>query len=62
MSQGPSQKAQNQVTFLMNFSDEVGRKVPVGKRPQPRLTLQTSNDIQYFEVVCRSTLGLVGHS
>jgi eukaryotic-like serine/threonine-protein kinase len=25
------QKAQNQVTFLMNFSDELRRKVPVGK-------------------------------
>ena len=25
------QKAQNQVTFLINFSDEVRRKVPVGK-------------------------------
>jgi serine/threonine protein kinase/Tol biopolymer transport system component len=26
-----AQKAQNQVTFLMNFSDELRRKVPVGK-------------------------------
>ena len=25
------QKAQNHVTFLMNFSDELRRKVPVGK-------------------------------
>ena len=25
------QKAQNQVTFLENFSDELRRKVPVGK-------------------------------
>jgi hypothetical protein len=25
------QKAQNHVTFLMNFFDEVRRKVPVGK-------------------------------
>jgi hypothetical protein len=26
-----AQKAQNQMTFLMNFSDELQRKVPVGK-------------------------------
>jgi len=26
-----AQKAQNQVTFLMNFLDELRRKVPVGK-------------------------------
>jgi hypothetical protein len=26
-----AQKAQNQVTFLMNFSDELRRKIPVGK-------------------------------
>ena len=26
-----AQKSQNQVTFLMNFSDELRRKVPVGK-------------------------------
>jgi hypothetical protein len=26
-----TQKAQNHVTFLMNFSDELRRKVPVGK-------------------------------
>ena len=26
-----AQKAQNQVTFLMNFFDEVRRKVPIGK-------------------------------
>jgi hypothetical protein len=26
-----AQKAQNQVTFLMNFSDELRRKVPIGK-------------------------------
>jgi hypothetical protein len=26
-----AQKAQNHVTFLMNFSDEVPRKVPIGK-------------------------------
>ena len=26
-----AQKSQNQVTFLMNFSDELRSKVPVGK-------------------------------
>jgi hypothetical protein len=26
-----AQKAQSHVTFLMNFSDELRRKVPVGK-------------------------------
>ena len=26
-----ARKAQNQVTFLMNFSDELRRKVPIGK-------------------------------
>ena len=26
-----AQKAQNQVTFLMNFYDELRRKVPAGK-------------------------------
>jgi hypothetical protein len=26
-----AQKAQNQVTFLMNFSDELQRKIPIGK-------------------------------
>ena len=26
-----AQKAQNRVTFLMNFSDELRRKVPIGK-------------------------------
>jgi serine/threonine-protein kinase len=26
-----AQKAQNQVTFLMNFSDELRRKAPIGK-------------------------------
>jgi hypothetical protein len=26
-----AQKAQNHVIFLMNFSDELRRKVPVGK-------------------------------
>jgi hypothetical protein len=57
-----AQKAKKQVIFLEQFFDELGRKLPIGKQLQSRLTVQLSNKSKHCETGLPVNSRVVGNT